>query len=122
MPRRPLKGCFYSGCPNLTDSTYCDVHKKQKRREYDATRRPSYSQKNLLYESPAWRRERKNFLINHPLCAPCLAAGRVTQASEVDHIEPHKGNMSLFWDASNWQAICKPCHNRKTSQEKKAIK
>jgi len=120
MPRNPGKPCAAWPCSAVvpTGTTYCELHKKQHRKEYDVYRRPSYSKKNLLYETPQWRRERKIFLLNNPLCAPCLAAGRVTTASEVDHIEPHKGNMSLFWDSSNWESICKPCHNRKTAKEK----
>jgi 5-methylcytosine-specific restriction protein A len=35
----------------------------------------------------------------------------------VDHIIPHRGNRELFWDTENWQALCTPCHNRKTKQE-----
>jgi 5-methylcytosine-specific restriction protein A len=23
----------------------------------------------------------------------------------------------LFWDEDNWQALCKPCHDRKTAVE-----
>lgn len=25
--------------------------------------------------------------------------------------------MKLFWDKSNWMALCKPCHSRKTAKE-----
>lgn len=42
----------------------------------------------------------------------CSAMGRVTSATVVDHIVPHRGNNELFWDKSNWQALCKPCHDR----------
>jgi 5-methylcytosine-specific restriction protein A len=38
-------------------------------------------------------------------------------ANEVDHIKPHKGDMALFWDSSNWQSLCKPCHSAKTATE-----
>jgi 5-methylcytosine-specific restriction protein A len=120
MPRNPGKPCARYPCPEVvpTGQTYCEKHKQQHRREYDATRRPLYSQKNTLYESPAWRRERKIFLLNNPLCKPCQDAGRITTATEVDHIDPHKGDLQKFWDAENWQSICKPCHNRKTAKEK----
>ena len=33
----------------------------------------------------------------------------------VDHIEPHKRDQRLFWDTSNWQSMCKPCHDSKTA-------
>jgi len=39
----------------------------------------------------------------------------VKAATVVDHIIAHKGNANLFWDESNWQALCKRCHNSKTA-------
>lgn len=35
----------------------------------------------------------------------------------VDHIIPHKGDMELFWDRNNWQAMAKECHDKKTATE-----
>ncbi|WP_407496877.1 HNH endonuclease [Pseudooceanicola sp. MF1-13] len=35
----------------------------------------------------------------------------------MDHITPHKGDRKLFWDRSNWQALCHACHSRKTARE-----
>ena len=37
----------------------------------------------------------------------------------LDHIIPHRGNPVLMWDESNWQALCKPCHDKKTWTEDK---
>jgi 5-methylcytosine-specific restriction protein A len=65
----------------------------------------------------AWQRARLGFLQQNPLCVTCAATGRVTAASVVDHIKPHKGDMALFWDSTNWQALCKPCHSRKTASK-----
>lgn len=71
-----------------------------------------------LYKSKAWRTGRIAFLHQHPLCVMCKTDGRIAPATVVDHIEPHKGNEALFFDASNWQALCKPCHDsRKALQE-----
>ncbi|MDW3204587.1 MAG: HNH endonuclease signature motif containing protein [Alphaproteobacteria bacterium] len=65
-----------------------------------------------------WRKAREAFLAKHPLCEmDCEAEGRVTPATVVDHIVPHKGDRALFWDRSNWQAGCETCHNRKTARE-----
>ena len=38
-------------------------------------------------------------------------------AQVVDHIIPHRGDPSLMWDESNWQSLCKPCHDSKTAGE-----
>jgi 5-methylcytosine-specific restriction protein A len=35
----------------------------------------------------------------------------------VDHKVPHRGDQKLFWDESNWQAMCKPHHDAKTQAE-----
>ena len=64
-----------------------------------------------LYESAAWRRNRLLFLQAHPLCVFCQRAGAVEPATVVDHIIPHKGGAALFWDVSNWQSLCKKCHD-----------
>lgn len=59
----------------------------------------------------AWQKASKAFLRERPLCAFCDREGRVTAATLVDHIEPHRGDMALFWDRSNWQPLCTPCHS-----------
>lgn len=41
----------------------------------------------------------------------------VEAASVVDHIVPHKGDQKLFWRRSNWQSLCKRCHDVKTATE-----
>lgn len=64
-----------------------------------------------------WRKARKYFLQDNPLCVHCEKEGRVVPATDVDHIIPHKGDMNLFWDQSNWQSLCKECHSRKTVKE-----
>jgi len=61
-----------------------------------------------------WRKARAAFLQKHPLCRQCLREGRLTPATVVDHILPHRGNQELFWDEKNWQALCRTCHDRKT--------
>jgi 5-methylcytosine-specific restriction protein A len=58
-----------------------------------------------------WERERLRFLDKNPLCVRCLELGRVVGATVVDHIKAHKGDVRLFRDQSNWQALCKRCHD-----------
>ena len=43
--------------------------------------------------------------------------GRLVKATVVDHVTPHRGDKKLFWDESNWQALCKRCHDKKTMTE-----
>lgn len=74
-----------------------------------------------LYGS-RWQRRRHVWLIENPLCKICQTQGRATPATVVDHITPHRGNSALFWDRSNWQSLCKLCHDgAKQSEEKKGF-
>lgn len=69
----------------------------------------------------AWMREREAFLRCYPTCVYCekYKNGRITAATVVDHITPHRGNPALFWDRSNWQALCQSCHDRHKQREEK---
>lgn len=58
-----------------------------------------------------WQRESKAHLAAHPLCVECDRLGRIRAATVVDHREPHRGNVRLFWDRSNWQGLCKAHHD-----------
>lgn len=67
-----------------------------------------------------WQQASNAFLRKHPLCqCPDCDEGRkrITPSSVVDHHIPHRGDMALFWDRSNWRALAKPCHDRKTQHE-----
>lgn len=66
-----------------------------------------------------WQRVRDHWLKYHPLCVHCMDKGILKAANEVDHVIPHKGDMKLFWDNSNYQSLCKSCHSKKTSNENK---
>jgi 5-methylcytosine-specific restriction protein A len=46
-----------------------------------------------------------------------MEEGRYVKATVVDHIKPHRGDQTLFWDRSNWQALCKQHHDEKTGKE-----
>jgi 5-methylcytosine-specific restriction endonuclease McrA len=67
-----------------------------------------------------WQKASKAFLREHPLCqCPDCDEGRlrVTPSNVVDHHVPHRGDPVLFWDRSNWRAMAKACHDRKTQRE-----
>ncbi len=66
-----------------------------------------------------WRKARASFLREHPLCAMCLADGLTVAATVVDHINPHRGDQSLFWDNSNWQPLCASCHSGAKQREER---
>ncbi|WP_225792271.1 HNH endonuclease [Oligella urethralis] len=64
-----------------------------------------------------WQKARAKYLDEHPLCKYCERDGRITAATVVDHIEPHKGNKEFFWNKKNWQSLCKPCHDSVKAKE-----
>ena len=49
------------------------------------------------------------------LCQVCASDGRVTTATEVDHIWPKAAGGTD--EVENLQAICRKCHKRKTATE-----
>ncbi len=108
MPRKPKSPCRHPGCPNLCETgCYCKDHLQYSpdRRRGNATSRG--------YDSK-WRKAREDFLRKNPLCLQCRREGRLTPATVVDHIVPHRGDLRLFWDRCNWQPLCKDCHDIKT--------
>lgn len=58
-----------------------------------------------------WQKAREAYLKKYPLCIDHERRGYVEPATVVDHIIPHRGDMTLFWDSSNWQSLCKVCHD-----------
>lgn len=71
-----------------------------------------------LYDSVRWRKRRAEQLSREPLCAICLKVGRRTPATVADHVEPHKGDLDLFWNGE-LQSLCASCHSKhKQAQEK----
>lgn len=73
------------------------------------------------YYDRRWRAARKAFLAENPLCVRHKRQGRIVGATVVDHIVPHRGDKELFWNRSNWQALCKTCHDEKTATEDNAF-
>ena len=118
MPLAPLRPCPQAGCSALVRGRgRCEAHKHveveaqvQRWREADAARPSSHARG---YDT-RWVRASKGFLAKHPLCVECTRLGRVGAATLVDHIVPHRSDKTLFWDRSNWQAMCKPHHDAKT--------
>lgn len=76
---------------------------------------------NHLYQTSKWRKIRNAFLIANPLCVMCLTDGMYSPATVCDHIDPHKGNIDLFYRGP-FQALCKTHHDgAKAKQEYRGI-
>lgn len=57
------------------------------------------------YKTARWQARRADQIAREPLCAFCLAQGRVTPATVADHVEPHRGDPDLFWHG-DLQSLC----------------
>ena len=112
MPHKPAHGCKHQRCRNLVPAgeSYCAAHKTAHANDF-ARGHPEYFK---LYNNKRWRRYRRMFLAAHPLCVNFSHCHR--EATVVDHIEDHKGDLEVFWNAANHQAMCASCHNQKTAR------
>ena len=87
----------------------------QKRNELKPVSEPKlYRQKETRKD---WEKLRKDFLTMYPFCVHCYKKGILTKATELDHIIPHRGDLELFYNTKNLQALCKSCHSKKTKTE-----
>ena len=112
----PLKAARVCGCGKIVPSNRICLCQQRRKAEADK-RRPSSSKRG--YDGK-WQRESKAFLAlpQNRYCA--CGCGRIADC--VDHKVPHRGDMKLFWDRTNWQPMASsPCHSsRKQSIERQA--
>jgi 5-methylcytosine-specific restriction protein A len=85
---------------------YCNEHDRELDRSRGTAAQRGYGGR--------WQQVRLLHLKENPLCVICKQEGRIKPAIVVDHIEPHRGNVTVFWDPSNWQGLCATHHNKKT--------
>jgi len=89
---------------------------KERRRERHG--RPTRKTKQAMYNSRRWKRYREEYRARHPLCIQCQEQGITKPMWAIDHVIPHGGNETLFWNPKNHQPLCLECHNRKSQQER----
>ncbi len=60
-----------------------------------------------------WQNARASYLAEaeNALCRMHLERRLAVSATVVDHKVPHKGDYTLMWARSNWQPLCKHCHD-----------
>lgn len=114
MPQRPGSACQRPGCGGLVRDGSCSVCGPVRRQRDQVTdeRRGSSAQRGY---GGRWQRVRLMYLRAHPLCVACELAGRVTPATDVDHIVPKRWGGRDAED--NFQSLCHACHTRKTDRE-----
>ena len=110
MPYAAASVCAHIGCQALVrGQSYCEDHQEAARERARAYEQRRGSSSKRLYDS-RWQEARREYL--HGKRCTCGAPAMV-----IDHIVPHRGDTRLFWDQSNWQPMCGPCHNSKTARQ-----
>lgn len=114
MPRAAPTACRHPGCAALIGRPgYCAAHVQDRYQSDNAQRaRKRRQARGLSTSTSRWKALRRLVLTEQPLCVMCEQAGRVRLAIAVDHIDGNSGNN----DRSNLQALCVPCHSRKTAR------
>lgn len=101
-----MRGSRVCGCGSVVAAGVMCACQRARKASYDA-KRPSARSRGY---NVRWQHESRAFLAlpENRLCA--CGCGRA--ANMVDHIKPHRGDMRLFWDRTNWQPMAaSPCHN-----------
>lgn len=112
MAKKPLRPCKHPGCAELTRDGWCPKHRPKQ-----APRRES-AQWHGWYSLPIWTGDlRPTQLLSEPFCRECAKHGVRTWATDVDHIQDHKGDWARFVDRSNLESLCHSCHSRKTMRD-----
>lgn len=118
------KICSYPGCNTPVEvddldrsSPRCPQHplaytpKKIYSHQHDHTGK-------VIYGTYKWKKLRKAYKDEHPLCEDCLIYDIHTPVAVVDHvIELEDGGDP--YDPANFRSLCHTCHNRKTARERK---
>ena len=119
MPTAALHPCSASAlCPHLTSEAQpCPVHGSKSRQK-----RQRRIDREKLYSLAKWRHPvwglRAQVLRDQPFCVDCIKAGQpYILATDVDHIIPHRGNLTLFMERKNLQPLCSTHHQAKTQRE-----
>lgn len=100
---RPPRLCSCGRIVAHGERCACQIAATRERNARHDQRRPSSRQRGYDHD---WRKARRDFLAAHPYCAMCGAP-----STTVDHIVAHRGDVALFWNRRNWQALCARCHN-----------
>lgn len=120
MAQRAKRPCRKSGCPELVDSGYCAAHTSSSQRVIHDRYRGTAASRG--YDA-AWKRVRLLALKRDRwLCQMCLKVGRVSPATDVDHIIPITEAPHLRLDLDNLQSLDRQCHRIKTEEDLKRVR
>jgi 5-methylcytosine-specific restriction protein A len=106
MPRAPRK-CPRDGCEHrITTSPYCEDHTQHGWVNGGRTR--TTTPEHREWAAAVLERDGRACRLQRPGC--------IGYANEADHITPVSEHGPEF-DLANGQAVCRPCHAKKSSEE-----
>ena len=108
MPRAP-KVCTTQDCSEaaVVGRTRCRGHEQKAEQRRGNPHQRGYDNR--------WRQFRYQYLKSNPICVDC---SRI--ATDVDHIDGEGPLSPRGYDETNLQALCHPCHSRKTARTQPA--
>jgi len=116
-PGTPRRNIIVSKPPSATGTRLQHRHAADKRRREQLRYR-------RLYGTAHWQRTAKQQLAAHPLCAMCLAVGRIIPATVCDHIDPASKLTEESFFAGPFQSLCDQapwrCHSRVKQMEERS--
>jgi 5-methylcytosine-specific restriction enzyme A len=83
--------------------------KQERDKQYNSRRDPEAM---AFYNTAAWRKLSKVFLLQNPLCDDCKKLGRLVPATHAHHTLGLGENLEHAHDMATLQALCRPCHSR----------
>jgi 5-methylcytosine-specific restriction protein A len=114
MPIRAPRLCKCGKAVAIGQRCPCTAGADRERKARFDAKRPSSSARGY---GSKWEAARKEWLVKKPYCVRCGKRG-----DHVDHITPHRGDMAIFWDKSNWQSLCQYHHNSAKQREERKAK
>lgn len=66
------------------------------------------------YNLKRWRELRMRVFVRDLFTCQAVGCGKIERDTSQlvgDHIREHRGDPALFWDETNVQTLCKPCHD-----------
>lgn len=119
MPTVPRQTtCAYLGCGNERSplNSYCMDHGGKGYN--DSVKR---KKSNAKYQTAYWKRARTTQLSRQPLCQACASTGRVSIATDVDHLFAWNQIGDEAFAVNILQSLCKNCHTVKTGLEQQGV-
>ena len=102
MPRKAKHPCHHPGCPNLTESRFCEQHQREDNKQYEKYHRDPATRKRY---GRAWERIRDSYVKTHPFCELCYEKGVLVEVEEVHHKTPLSEGCTH--DRANFISLCK---------------